>query len=183
MDYLKEPYHVALLSAAALHGAAHHRPQRFQVMTGKPRTSINCGKVSVDFYVRKDLDHVARVVMNTPRGHMLVASPEATALELVGYAKQAGGLDNVATVLVDLAESLDAERLVIEATKSPLAWSQRLGYLLELVDAGATANALIPYVEERAERVAPLDASLLRTGAKRSKRWRIAVNREIEVDL
>jgi len=29
MEHVGEQYHVALLSAAELHGAAHHRPQRF----------------------------------------------------------------------------------------------------------------------------------------------------------
>ena len=48
------------------HGAAHHRPQRFQVMVGKPRSSIECGKVVVDFHVRRDFRQVATVTMNTP---------------------------------------------------------------------------------------------------------------------
>ena len=100
MGKLGEPYYVGLLSAAQLHGAAHHRPQRFQVMVGKPRTSIECGRVYVDFHVRKDLERVATVAMNTPRGPVRISSPEATALELVGYAKHAGGLGNIATILV-----------------------------------------------------------------------------------
>jgi predicted transcriptional regulator of viral defense system len=183
MDSVGEVYHVALLSAAQLHGAAHHRPQRFQVMVGKPRSSIECGKVCVDFYVRKDLTRVATMDKNTPRGYVRVSSPEATALELVGYAKHAGGLDNVATVLSDLAESIDAGRLAAEAHKAPLAWSQRLGFLFELVEAGELAKALLPYVRARVTRVAPLDASLPRTGAKRSERWRIAVNTDVEADL
>lgn len=182
MEEVGEPYHVGLLSAAQLHGAAHHRPQRFQVMVGKPRSSIECGKVYVDFHVRKDLDRVATVAMNTPRGPVRVSSPEATALELVGYAKHAGGLDNVATVLVDLVEAIDSGRLVEEASKAPLAWSQRLGYLLDLVEAEEVAGALLPYVEERAKRVAPLDASLPRTGRQRSARWRIAINTAVEID-
>jgi predicted transcriptional regulator of viral defense system len=32
MDYLKLPYYVGLLSAAAMHGAAHQRPQEYQVI-------------------------------------------------------------------------------------------------------------------------------------------------------
>ncbi len=183
MDSVGEPYHVALLSAAQLHGAAHHRPQRFQVMVKKPRSSIQCGRVYVDFHVRADLEKVAIVVMNTPRGHMRVSSPEATALELIGYSKQAGGLDNVATILVDLAEALDAEKLVEEARKAPLAWSQRLGFLLELVEMGEVVGLLQSHVQNQAQRVAPLDASSPRTGFERSERWRIAINTDVEVDL
>jgi hypothetical protein len=33
--------------------------------------------------------------MNTPRGKLRFATPEATALELVGYANQGGGFDNL----------------------------------------------------------------------------------------
>jgi predicted transcriptional regulator of viral defense system len=183
MESHAEPYHVALLSAAQLHGAAHHRPQRFQVMVSKPRSSIECGKVYVDFYVRKDLEQAAKVFMNTPRGHMLVSSPEATALELVGYAKHAGGLDNVATVLSDLAESIEPKQLVTEAHKAPLAWSQRLGFLLELVDAGEVASLLLSYVRKNAKRMAPLDAGLPRTGAMRSEKWRVAINTDVEADI
>jgi predicted transcriptional regulator of viral defense system len=113
---------------------------------------------------------------------MHVSTPEATAIELVGYAKNAGGLDNVATVLADLAESLDADRLVAQAREAPLAWAQRLGYLLELIEAGEVAPALLLYVQEHARRVAPLDPSVARTGAKRSERWRLAINATVEVD-
>lgn len=183
MEKVGEPYHVGLLSAAQLHGAAHHRPQRFQVIVGKPRSSIECGKILVDFHVRKELERVATVSMNTPRGIVRVSSPEATALELVGYAKNAGGLDNVATVLMDLAETIDVGRLAREAAASPLAWSQRLGFLLDLVNASEVTDALLPYVQEHATRVAPLDASLPRTGSKRSERWRIAINTDVEVDF
>ncbi len=43
----------------------------------------------------------------TPRGPVRVSSPEATVLELVGYADQCGGLDSVASVLAELGESVD----------------------------------------------------------------------------
>jgi DNA-binding transcriptional ArsR family regulator len=90
LDQSGEPYHVTLLSAAQLHGAAHQRPQRFQVMVAKPRRTITCGAVNVDFFVLGDIESVSTTVMNTPRGLLQVASPEATAIELVGYQKHAG---------------------------------------------------------------------------------------------
>src|SRR3954467_14647415 len=40
MKHLGETYYVALLSAAELHGAAHHRPQSFQVMVKTNRRSL-----------------------------------------------------------------------------------------------------------------------------------------------
>ena len=162
---------------------AHQRPQRFQVMVSKPRASIECGSVAVDFHVRSDLARVSTVVVNTPRGHLRVSSPEATAVELIGYAKHAGGLDNVATVLSELAESISPLNLLEEARKAPLAWAQRLGFLLDLVGRSDVADGLLHFVGDRARRVAPLDAGSSRTGARRSERWRVAVNVDVEPDL
>lgn len=183
MERAGEPYHVALLSAAQLHGAAHQRPQTLQVMLGKPRRSIECGKVRVDFHVRRDVERAGVVTMNTPRGDMRVATPETTALELVGYERHAGGLDTVATVLTELVEKLDPELLVQEAKKLPVAWSQRLGFLLDLAASGGITGPLQQYVREHARRVAPLDPSASRTGAERARSWKLAVNVDIEIDL
>ena len=183
MDRIGEQYHVALLSAAQLHGAAHQRPQRFQVMVQKPHKPIECGTVCVNFFVRSGLARVSTVIMNTPRGHLRVSSVEATALELVGYAKHAGGLDNVATILSELAESIAADKLTKEANHVPLAWAQRLGYLLELVGRNDSACELERFVRKRARRVTPLNASLPRKGAERSLRWRVAMNVKVEPDL
>jgi hypothetical protein len=65
-----------------------------------------------------------------------------TALELVGYPNHAGGLSNVATIVGELAESLDAGKLLEVARQSPISWSQRLGYILELVGREELAKAL-----------------------------------------
>ena len=41
MELRKVPYYAALLSAAQYHGAAHHRPQAFQVILGRNRPAIS----------------------------------------------------------------------------------------------------------------------------------------------
>ena len=50
-------------------------------------------------------------------------TPEATAIDLVGYQRRVGGLNQVATVLSELAERLDAKRLVAAAETAPLPWA------------------------------------------------------------
>lgn len=183
MDHLGETYYVGLLSAAELHGAAHHHPQAFQVMVRSNRRPLECGAVRVQFVARKDLDRTAVVERRTPRGPLRVSSPEATALELVGYADQCGGLDNVATVLADLVESLEVERLVEEAAKVPIAWVQRLGYLLDLVDGRDLSDALAHCVAKRARVVAPLRRAARSAGAARDARWMLVINADVEPDL
>ena len=62
---------------------------------------------------------------------MRVSTVEATAIDLVGYERHAGGLDQVATILAEFAEQIDPERLVEAAKTAPISWAQRLGYLLQ----------------------------------------------------
>ena len=183
MGYLGEYYYVALLSAAELHGAAHHRPQSFQVMVSRNRAPIECGGQRVQFVARRDLTQTPIVERNTPRGFLRVSSPAATALELVGYADQSGGLDNVASVLTELVEVLDSFKLLEAARISPIAWSQRLGYLLDLIEHGELANPLAEYVHERATVVAPLLRKKPITRAPRAERWKLAINVTVEPDL
>jgi predicted transcriptional regulator of viral defense system len=182
MSHLGEPYYVALLSAAELHGAAHQRPQAFQVMLRANRRPIECGAVRVQFIARKDAMKTAVIEKNTPRGPLRIASAEATALELVGYADQCGGLDNVASVLGELVDAVDAEKLVTAARSSPIVWAQRLGYLLDLTEHAELADALLPLVKERAHS-ALLARSSSGKGAARSQRWKLAANVVVGAEL
>lgn len=183
MEHLGEIYYVALLSAAELHGAAHQRPQSFQVMVKTNRRPIQCGQVHVQFVARKDLSRMPTVVKNTPRGPLRVASPEATALELVGYADQCGGLDNVASVLAELVPTLDVEKLLAAAQLCPIAWAQRLGYLLDRAEHRDLGDALAPFVNAHAHAVAPLVRARPSLGAQRIGRWKLAINATVEPDL
>jgi hypothetical protein len=44
MDHLGEVYYTGLLSAAEFHGAAHHRPQLFQVVVAKARAPLSAAR-------------------------------------------------------------------------------------------------------------------------------------------
>lgn len=183
MERRGRPYYASLLSAAEYHGAAHQRPQVFQVMTGRAHRPIRCGRVRVDFAVRSRIREVPVQSIRTPRGTVLVSTPEATAIDLVGYRRRAGGLDNVATVLVELAEAIEPDRLAGAARAGPVAWAQRLGFLLESVGAGDRAVHLHAYVDGAARQTVPLLPGASRDGARRDRRWRLLVNAEVEPDL
>ena len=181
-EELGEPYYIALLSAAERHGAAHQRPQSLQVMVGKNRAAIECGEVRVVFIARGDLERMPVASVNTPRGVVRYATPEVTALELVGYPNHAGGMSNVATVLAELAEEVDPKKLVEAAEMSPVGWSQRLGYLLELVDQQELAGALAPFVEKCARSYAPLRRAEDVAGTERNAKWKLLINVDVEPD-
>lgn len=180
MEHLGKPYYVALLSAAAYHGAAHQAPMTFQVMVPKPRRMLVCGGVRVDFVARRDMSDTPVVTRNVPTGTIRVASPAATALELVGYPERCGHLDNVATVLSELLESVDGAALAVEARRAPVAWVQRLGYLLELLHNESLAADVESVLRERKLLLVPLAPGTSCDGARRDARWRVAVNANVE---
>ena len=183
MNRLDLPYYAGLLTAAEYGGAAHQRPQEFQVFLEKKRHPIICGIVRVRFIVRKRLCDVPVQSFNTPRGTLLVSTPEATALDLVGYQHHAGGLDNVATVLRELAERIEPERLAAAAATAPVAWAQRLGHLLEHVGAREKASALKPYVRAHAHESTALLPKAPHKSASRLEDWKLYVNANVETDF
>lgn len=182
MAYLEQPYYVALLSAAAYHGAAHQAPMVFQVMVPRPRRSLECGGVRVDFVARQDMEATSVVERDTPTGVLRIASSAATAVEVVGYPERSGFLDNVATVLAELAESIDADALAAEARRAPTAWIQRLGYLLVLVEQDELADCLDGVLAERNTFTVALAPWQDMDGTPRDSRWQLAINTEVEPD-
>jgi predicted transcriptional regulator of viral defense system len=183
MKHLNLPYYAGLLSAAQYHGAAHQRPQEFQVFLAKNRRPIQCGMVRVAFMARKRLADVPVQTFNTARGTLLVSSPEATALDLVGYADHAGGLGQVVTVLSELAERIDPEKLAAAARTAPVPWAERLGYLLEHLGFAAKTPALKEYVREYATQWTVLLPKAPRNLSHRNKGWKLYVNAKVEAEL
>lgn len=182
MEHRKLLYYTALLSAAQYHGAAHHRPQEFQVVLARNRRSISCGTVRVSFIARRRIAEVPVQSFNTPRGTILVSTVEATAVDLVGYGHRVGGLDQVATVLSELAEQIDPRQLVTAAEVAPIPWAQRLGYLLERVGAADKAIPLKAHVQQKARSTMPLLPATSSADAPRADDWRLRVNAEVEAE-
>lgn len=184
MRHLGRSYYVGVLSAAALHGAAHQQPQEFQVVTPAAARPIVAGRGRIRFLGKRHHDRTATMELKTETGTMRVSTPEATAIDLVRYATAAGGLGNVATVLAELAERIDAALLGEAArTEVGLVRVQRLGYLLDRVGAGEGAEELARLVAEGRPRSIPLRADRPTRGCPVDRRWRVVVNEQVEEDL
>ena len=182
MEHRSVCYYVGLLSAAQFHGAAHHRPQEFQVVVERNRPAIACGAVQVAFIARRSLMAVPVERVNNPRRTVLVSTVEATAVDLVGYMHRAGGVDRVAGVLSELAQDMDPERLVGASRSASILWAQRLGYLLEYVGAEDRTVLLKEHVRQCARNYTKLLPGADAVDAPRSKDWRLLVNASIEAD-
>ncbi|HSE91078.1 MAG TPA: type IV toxin-antitoxin system AbiEi family antitoxin, partial [Candidatus Binatia bacterium] len=147
------------------------------------RRSIHCGQVRVAFIVRKRLKDVPVQNFNTPRGVILVSTPEATAVDLVGYHHHVGGLDQVATILSELAEQIDPQKLLTAARTAPVPWAQRLGYLLECAGAPEKAAALKMFVKDAARETVVLLPGATKEDGQRTADWKLLINTEVEPEL
>jgi predicted transcriptional regulator of viral defense system len=191
MHHERRPYYVGLLKAAELHGATHHAVMEFQVITDRQLPRIRAGRSWIAFYFRKDMKAVRDGIAErkTDTGTMKVSSPELTALDLLRYIHVAGGVDAVATVLVDLGGKIDGAKLAALAAHFDRAYVQRLGYLLDRLGHGERAKALhdhmstaevLPWVAlEPPKRGESLSTS---PPVERNERWRVSVQRHPEPD-
>ena len=159
-------------------------------MVEKQILPINCGNVRVQFIKNKNLNREATQTINVPTGSLVVSTPETTAMELVMYQKQAGGLSHIATVLTELLEAIDGTRLLELARKSlTIAWVQRLGYLLALTEPEniEKRNGIIvllrKYIETKVPQAIPLNPNIPMAGFPRNKDWNVAINTEVESDI
>ena len=184
MKHLGYPFYVGILSAAQYHGAAHQRPQAYQVVTDRPIRPIECRGAGVRFFVKRDPEKTAVQQVKGVTGYIPVSTPEATATDLVVYARQAGGLDRVLTVLQELAEHLDAKRLVQAAeANGQLAAAQRLGCLLDRAGYVGKATPLARWLKARKPLPAKLEPSRPLRGSQRDPRWNLWINTQLEGDL
>ncbi len=191
MSKLRRRYYVGLLSAAELYGAAHQRPQVFQVMVDKPLADRDFGRVRLRFYTRTAIERYPTVLRNSATGQVPVATAEVTALDLAARPIDAGGLSNVATILGELAMDgkLSPAALADAAELFPQAVARRLGWLLDRVasEVGTAelAESLVQRLDQGGTRARALD--LLDPAGRRrghaGNRWRVVENTEVEPDL
>jgi predicted transcriptional regulator of viral defense system len=184
MKFQEMPYYVGLLSAAALHGAAHQQPQEFQVITSAPLRPVRIGREKIKFFTKKDIAHSMTEKIKGATGYFLVSTPEATAFDLIRYYAAAGYLDNIATVLNELKEKLSPPKLVeVAKQEGSLADAQRLGYLLDYVKGQDLTQDLHKWLKKQSPLPTPLIPARKLVGKPRGdSKWLVVINEKIEVD-
>lgn len=204
MEYIGGPYYVGLLSAAQYHGAAHHKPQQFQIITHQKRRPIICGRVKIVFITKKDAAKTPTQKIKTSHGFIIASTPEATAMDIVIYANRCGGLDNTLSVLTDLKDDLNAKKLLeLLSHSEEIAWAQRLGYLLELINEKKISEMLAKKIHKRnihTRTLMPFKKSKIISPAnyfssskidriqkpasksKINKKWKLIINKKLEPD-
>ena len=191
MAHSDRPYYVGLLTAAELHGASHQAVMEFQVITDRQLGAIRAGRSNIVFRYRKDMEGVADGIEqhNTDTGLMKISSAELTALDLLRYPRGTGGIDQIATVLVDLGRLIDPERLAALSGAFERSVAQRLGHLLERLGYGERTHALHDVLTRGGGMfwvaLDPLESAnrdFSSAVVERNKRWRVKVRRPPEPD-
>jgi predicted transcriptional regulator of viral defense system len=183
MQYLHRRYYVALLSAAALHGAAHQQPMEYFVVTEKPALrNIHTSKLKLNFFVKKEWQDAYIESIKTDSGYIKVSSPELTALDLLYYIEHIG-INRAVTVIKELKETIKPTRLSRLAKVYPqTAAIQRLGYILEQLNDPQLAAALWNVIKEKVFFAVPLYPGNAKNKLTSTK-WKIIENVHIEADL
>jgi len=187
MQFLKRDYYIALLNAAAFYGAAHQRPQEFSIVSAPPtlRTSRKEG-VTINFISKSTIPEEFTEQRKTQTGYVKISSAELTSTDLIQYEKETGGLNRAATVLNELAESLNFKGISPSFFEHiPLPVIQRLGYLLgEELGYSSLADDLLSEIKKYGYRFrkTPLKYRNATEGCAVNEKWKIVINESIEID-
>jgi predicted transcriptional regulator of viral defense system len=188
MKFLERKYYVALLNAAALHGASHQQPQEYFVITEYPvLRATNKKGLKINYISTRQLPpETLTEKKKTETGYITVSNPMLTTIDLINYEKKIGGLNRATTIISELVESIQPkdinEELINYASVSSL---QRLGYILEEV---LNRNDLAEKINKQCKKAGikfyliPLKASGKKSRDVLNEEWKLMVNTEIEID-
>lgn len=183
MGHLGRQYYVGILTAASLHGAGHQQPMVFQVIADHAVRTMTAGRSTIEMHTSRAVGDMPVKRVQTETGTMAVASPETTAFDLVRFTSAAGHWSNVATVLTELAEVLEGDRLVEIAPHVRLPDVQRLGWLLTFIGEGDRAAPLAAWLSPRRTPIVCLRSDQPADGFPTDPTWKLIPNERLEIDL
>lgn len=186
MSFIDKPYYVGLLSAAALHGAAHQQPQEYFVVTSTKQISTQKRGIKINYFTKKKIPDNLLDKIKTETGYVKVSTPELTAADLVYYQNRVGGINRVCSVINELSEEIKPGKLTRDFIETlSVTTIQRLGYLFErIVNQPELAKKLYHLALNQKIKfyMQPLKPGGNRTGFKNDKKWKIIMNTEVEID-
>jgi len=187
MQYLKRPYYISLLSAAALHGAAHQQPQLHFVCTTLPSMrNTNKNGIQIKYISKRTFPRLHIVQKKTESGYVNLSDPILTCFDLINYHRSIGGLNRAATVINELSEEISEKEITADIIRlSTNANIQRLGYLWEYVcNQPDLADMLFNIMKETSLSFKNYKLNPAMDFQKQTSRnrWKINVNTKIEID-
>lgn len=186
MHFLDRDYYVGLLTAAMYHGAAHQQPQRQYVVCEPPSLrSIQNQRQSIVFCLKKEWDAADVEQQKTDAGYINISIPSLTALDLIFYVDRVGGLNRVATVLMELTPEMDPVSLNKTAQRfNQTTVLQRLGYILEhTLKQTELADALYEALDQRSYYPTLLSTQAESKNQKAPNIWKVIPNIKVSSEI
>lgn len=175
-------YYVGGLSAAEWHGAAHQRPQIFQVVVNQAIRGFKLASGQVQLLFRHKMNADMWELKKVPTGFVHVSTPEMTAYDLLSLRTACPSLDHAATVYVELGSAMKASKIASLTKFGDLATLQRMGWLLDRTGWASLSAGLAQHITRQTPVWTPLQASGLRQGPRNTK-WHIIENTDVQPDL
>lgn len=185
MHWMKKPYYACLLTAAAFHGAGHQRAMQTQVMTIPPKAHSSQKNTQIQWNYRQQIPEELLQKANAEMGVILYSNPELTAVDLIQYASHIGGYQRAATVLAELVDAMDMNRMTAVFPYAQSATLQRLGYILEFVlEETEAADTLYSLCSEQMKKLhtVKMGPQFPRKEGNEQNRWRVNMNIDIDID-
>lgn len=184
MEKLEVEYCIGWLSAAAIHGASHQAAQTFDVAVSRALRDRVVGRSLLRFRHRPGLGAIPSRRVSLPAGRANVATIEACILMLTSDVEFSGGMDNVATGIVELAEGdgFSPELLADAASAFSIASARRAGWLLDRFADGVDTRPLFERCSFRGGAPSVLNPAHPASG-KIDRKWSLIVNGEVDPDL
>lgn len=199
MAHLGQPYYLGYRAAAAVYGASHHSFAHYHIVTPAPHRNRRIGMALLCF-VRGEPNQKPTVHKSVGYGgnaDIVVSTPEATAFDLVQRPILSGGIDYVATLIGDMivVKKLSVGALCDVSQLYPLSISQRLGYIIEIMQGHLSWAIRSPLdmeplaqmvAKRKARTVSLMHPSLSGQTEIRStpltRRWRLKIDHVLEPD-
>ena len=196
MQHLKREYYVALLSAVEVYLSPKEALQanEITVITSLPplRDSFR-GQGKIRYFVKKDIKNLREIGVkrktlpfSIKERTLRVASLELTAVDLLLYEKEIGGIQKAVEVIQRIKNHLSWQELPTEVILStPVSIFQRLGYVLSFIKEEELAERLKERVLSTGKK---FRRTLLKTDVPEKRGepfcpiWKIVVNISLQND-
>lgn len=177
-------YYVGLLSAAAMLGAGHQQPQGLQVITSKQRSPLHKKEAHIQFYTTQTIDDALLVSHKTPYGYVRVSSPALTLLDLFRFPYAAGYMNNIATVMGELADQITVRSLTdVIDRQAKVPHIQRMGYMSAVLGLIKIEQVCATFIaRQKRLMVVSLNPQVKKESDQIDNQWKININDTIESD-
>lgn len=189
MKSLDRKYYVALLNAAALHGASHQQPQEFFVVTEYPvLRATNKKGLKINYISTGQLPpETLTEKKKTETGYITVSNPLLTAIDLIYYEKIIGGLNRASTVINELMEVVKRNHVTDDFIQyASVSSLQRLGFVLEeVLNKKDIAERIFSLCKKAGIKfyLIPLKASGKKNKEIVNEKWKLIINTKVEPEF